>query len=102
MLEHSTEGYESTWSRLATVSSHRTVFLVDLGEIPNWGLLVSNWRHDLVGWVLDYLTDSTAHSIYRLWGRWPVNLELARWRPEKEEVTGGAIMAFTGVVVQRG
>jgi hypothetical protein len=36
MLEHSTEGYESTWSRLATVSSHRMVFLVDLGEIPNW------------------------------------------------------------------
>ena len=22
-------------------------------------------------------------------------LELARWRPEKEEVTGGAIVAFT-------
>jgi hypothetical protein len=74
MLEHSTEGYESTWSRLATVSSHRTVFLVDLGEIPNWRAQVSNWRHSLVAWVLDYLTDPTTHSIYRLRGRWPVNL----------------------------
>jgi hypothetical protein len=27
-----------------------------------------------VDWVLDYLTDPTAHSIYRLPGRWPVNL----------------------------
>ena len=75
------------------MSSHRTVFLVDLGEIPNWGLLVSNWRHDLVGWVLDSLTDPMARSIYRLRGR---------WRPKKEEVTGGAIVAFTGAVVQRG
>jgi hypothetical protein len=28
----------------------------------------------LVDWVLDYLTDPTTHSIYRFWGRWPVNL----------------------------
>jgi hypothetical protein len=27
----------------------------------------------LVDWVLDYLTDPTTHSIYRLRGRWPVN-----------------------------
>jgi hypothetical protein len=27
-----------------------------------------------VDWVLDYLTDPTAHSIYRLRGRWLVNL----------------------------
>jgi hypothetical protein len=30
-----------------------------------------------VDWVLDYLTDPTTHSIYRLLGRWPMNL---RWR----------------------
>jgi hypothetical protein len=66
MLEHSTEGYESTWSRLAMVSSHCTVFFVDLGEIPNWRAQVSNWRNDLVAWVLDYLMDPMAHSIYRL------------------------------------
>jgi hypothetical protein len=55
-----------------------------------------------VGWVLDYLTAPTVCSINRIWGRRPVNLELARWRMEKEEVTGGAIVAFTGAVVQRG
>jgi hypothetical protein len=27
----------------------------------------------LVAWVLDYLTDPTARSIYRLRGRWRVN-----------------------------
>jgi hypothetical protein len=31
----------------------------------------------LVAWVLDYLTDPKARSIYRLQGRWRVNLE---WR----------------------
>jgi hypothetical protein len=77
MLEHSKEGYESTWSRLATVSSHRTVFLVDLGEIPNWRAQVSNWRHDLEDWVLDYLTDPTTHSIYRQRGWW---LVIWSWR----------------------
>jgi hypothetical protein len=29
---------------LATVRSHRSVFLVDLGEIPNWGALVDDLR----------------------------------------------------------
>ena len=27
----------------------------------------------MVAWVLDYLTDPTTHSIYRLQGRWRVN-----------------------------
>jgi hypothetical protein len=31
----------------------------------------------LGGLVLDYLTDLKARSIYRLWGRWCVNLD---WR----------------------
>jgi hypothetical protein len=71
MLEHSIEGYESTWSRLATM------FLVDLGEIPNWRAQVRNWRHSLEDWVLDYLTDMKAHSINRLRGRW---LVIWSWR----------------------
>jgi hypothetical protein len=50
------------------------VFRIELGEIRNWGSRVSNRRHDLVDWVLDYLTDPTTHSIYRLRRRWPVNL----------------------------
>jgi hypothetical protein len=49
------------------------VFLVVLAEIANWDLLVSNWRHDLVGWVLNYLTDPTTCAVYRLRGRWLVN-----------------------------
>jgi hypothetical protein len=31
----------------------------------------------LEDWVLDYLTDPTTHSIYRLWGRW---LIIWSWR----------------------
>jgi hypothetical protein len=56
-------GPETRWPRRG---QHRAVFLVDLGEIPNWDFLVSNWRHSLVGWVLNYLTDLTARAIYRL------------------------------------
>jgi hypothetical protein len=55
---------------------------------------VSNWRHDLVDWVLDYLTAPTAHSIYRLRGRWPVNLELARWRSERRVALAQGLAAF--------
>ena len=51
----------------------------DLREIRNWRALVSNWRHGLVDWVLDYLTDPKAHSIYRLRGC---------WRLEGKKVTG--------------
>jgi hypothetical protein len=70
------------------------VFRTELGEIRNWGSLVSNSRHGLVDWVLDYLTDPKAHSIYRLRGRWPVNLELARWRPERRVALAQAISGF--------
>jgi hypothetical protein len=48
---------------LTTVRSLCAVLGIDLGEILNWRALVSNWRHDLVDWVLDYLTDPTTHSI---------------------------------------
>jgi hypothetical protein len=73
ILKQGTRGHERTYNMLATARSHRAVFLVDLGEIPNWDLLVRNWRHGLVGWVLNYLMDPTACSIYRLQGRWRVN-----------------------------
>jgi hypothetical protein len=49
----------------------------DLGEVSNWRALVDDLRHELMDWVLDYLAKMTAHSIYRLRKRWPVNL---RWR----------------------
>jgi hypothetical protein len=44
------------------------------GEIPNWGSLVSNWRHERVDWMLDYLAEPMTRSIYRPLERWPVNL----------------------------
>jgi hypothetical protein len=66
----------------------------DLGEVPNWRALVSNWRHDLVDWVLDYLTDPTAHSIYRLLGRWPVNLG---WRGGGRRRKRSLALAIRGV-----
>jgi hypothetical protein len=74
-----------------------TVAETDLGEIPNWRALVINWRHGLVAWVLDYLTDPTTHSIYRLRGRWPVNLELTRWRSERRVALAQRLVAFTGL-----
>jgi hypothetical protein len=55
------------------VRSLYAVLEIDLGELRNWRALVSNWRHSLVAWVIDYLTDPTTRSIYRLWGRWRVN-----------------------------
>jgi hypothetical protein len=53
------------------------VFLTDLGEISNWGALVDDLRHGLVYWMLDYLAELMARSIYRIQRRWPVNW---RWR----------------------
>jgi hypothetical protein len=38
---------------------------------------VDDLRHELVRWVLDYLAELMARSIYRARGRWLVNLE---WR----------------------
>jgi hypothetical protein len=59
------------------------------------GLAGEQLEARLVAWVLDYLTDPTAHSIYRLQGRWPVNLELARWRPERRVALAQGLVAFT-------
>jgi hypothetical protein len=38
---------------------------------------VDDRRHGLVCWVLDYLAELMAHSIYRTRGRWLLNLS---WR----------------------
>jgi hypothetical protein len=38
---------------------------------------VDDLRHGLVRWVLDYLAELMARSIYRARGRWLMNLE---WR----------------------
>jgi hypothetical protein len=44
------------------------------GEIPNWGSLVSNWRHERVEWMLEFLAEPRVCSIYRALEWWPVNL----------------------------
>jgi hypothetical protein len=48
------------------------------GGIPNWGYLVSNWRHEWVDWMLEYLMESRVCSIYRTLNRWLVNLKETR------------------------
>jgi hypothetical protein len=45
-----------------------------MGELSNSWALVSNWRHERVDWMLEYLTESRVCSIYRDLERWPVNL----------------------------
>jgi hypothetical protein len=53
------------------------VLWTDYGEISNWRALVDDLRHELVYWLLDYLAELMACSIYRIPERWPMNL---RWR----------------------
>ena len=73
-LKRESREHERTWNELATTRSLCAVFRTDLGEIPNWGSLVSNWRHERVDWMLEYLTEPRVCSIYRALERWPVNL----------------------------
>jgi hypothetical protein len=69
-LKREQGNHERTCNELATVSSHRTVFLIDLGEIPNRSSLVDALRHEWGHWVLEYLAELRAHSIYRIHERW--------------------------------
>jgi hypothetical protein len=64
------------------------VFLTDLGEISNWGVLVDDPRHGLVYWVRDYLAVAPEFS-------------MARWQSERGEDTGGLVVAFTDAMAQR-
>ena len=48
------------------------MFLSDLGEIPNWGVLGEDLRHGLLHWLRNYLAERTGVAIYSL-QRW--------WRP---------------------
>jgi hypothetical protein len=74
VLKRESREHERTWNELATARSLCAVFRTDLGEIPNWGSLVSNWRHERVDWMLDYLAEPTTCSIYRLPEWWSMNL----------------------------
>jgi hypothetical protein len=91
-LKRESREHERTCSTLATASSLHAVFQTDLGEILNWGSLASNWRHERVDWMLDYLAELTACSIYRPPERWPVNL-ICRGGGRRE---GGALAQAIG------
>jgi hypothetical protein len=73
-LKWESREHDQTWNELATARSLCAVFQTDLGEIPNWGSLVSNWRHERVDWMLEYLAERRMCSIYGALERWPVNL----------------------------
>jgi hypothetical protein len=47
-------------------SSLSTVLWTNLGEVSNWGSLVDNRRHEWVCWVLDYIAEPMARSIYKI------------------------------------
>jgi hypothetical protein len=61
---------ERTCRVLATVSSLTQCSLADLGEILNWSSLVNNPRHEWVRWMLEYLAELMARSIYMIHERW--------------------------------
>jgi hypothetical protein len=41
-LKQEQGGHDRTCGELSTASSHTAVFLIDLGEIPNWGAVLDN------------------------------------------------------------
>jgi hypothetical protein len=104
LIEWVEEHQEDIWvlkqesKELATVRSLCAVFQTDLGKIPNWGSLVSNWRHERVDWMLDYLTELTAGSIYRIHERW--RLILGKTRDGRRE--GGALPQAIGGIYRGG
>jgi hypothetical protein len=82
--------HERTCSTLATTGSLCAVFCTDLGEIPNWGSLVSNWRHERVDWMLDYLAEPTTCSIYRPPRAMDREFEMSWWRSERRGCTSAS------------
>jgi hypothetical protein len=43
--------------------SNRSVFLSNLGEIPNWGFLGDDSRHELLHWFHNYLAEQARSAI---------------------------------------
>jgi hypothetical protein len=80
MLKQDSREHEQTWKSLTTVRAQGTVFLVDLGEIPNWGNLVDDSSHGLLHWLHNYLAERTGVTIYSL---------QRRWRPISRGCAGG-------------
>ena len=77
------------------------MFLVDLGEIPNWSSLVNNPRHEWVRWMLEYLVKLMARSIYRIHERWRLIWRRRAAAGEGEEHWRKEFVAFTGAIAPR-
>jgi hypothetical protein len=56
---------------------------------------VNNPRHEWVCWMLEYLAELMAHSIYRIRGRWLVNLDGVVAAGERGEHCHKELLAFT-------
>jgi hypothetical protein len=83
-LKQGNRGCERTCNALATARLLSAVLWTDLGEVSNWRALVDDLRHELMDWVLDYLTELTAHSIFRIRGWWrPIRRDCAGGREER-------------------
>jgi hypothetical protein len=87
VLTWGNSGGERTCRALATASSLTRCSLADMGEIPNWSSLVNNLRHEWVRWMLEYLAELMARSIYRIHERWRLIEGDAR-RSERGKSTG--------------
>jgi hypothetical protein len=70
--------------------SNYSVFLRDLGEIPNWGVLGEDLRHGLLHWLRNYLAERTGVAIYSLQRRWrPISRGCPGGRRGKEVLALG-------------
>ena len=73
-----------------------TVAETDLAELSNSWSLVSNWRHERVDWMLEYLMEPRMCSIYRALERWPVNLKEMRGGRREGGALAQWFLAITG------
>jgi hypothetical protein len=74
--------------------SHCSMFLSDLGEIPNWGVLVDDSRHELLHWLHNYLAEQAGSTIYSRLERWPVNLRETCGGPGRRRLLALEISGF--------
>jgi hypothetical protein len=101
VLKQEDSEHEWTWNSLATARSHRSVFLVDLGEIPNWGALVDDLRWGLVYWVHNYLAEQAGRQFIGSLSGGVQFREDALANGEKEGYWRASLVAFTVAALRR-
>jgi hypothetical protein len=87
---------QRTRSDLERTDHGETLFTAaenQFGEVSNSGALVSNWRHERVCWVHNYIAEPRVCSIYSALERWPANL---RWRGGGRREKGALAQAISG------